>query len=311
MENKKYDFVIIDGDSFIHRAYHGYKSNKFATEKNYAIKGFLEMISRVLNDYDYKYLAIVFDYQGECFRHELSSVYKANRKEKEPLFLEQIKDIHKAVKASGLPSFCVKGVEGDDTIGVLTRKAQSLNWTTAIFSGDKDLSQLLDENTTIIDTNKRTQKIINLNDIEKYFGVKNPEQIIDLLAIKGDVADNIIGLKDCGDKTASFLLNNYKNLEEIMNEDKEILASKIKSIVRSKDKVNSIIYQLEHEKEKLLLSKELTKIRDNADNLNLSMKDIKIKENRVDKALVLSILKKYNLKLEYSFSKEIINLLNK
>ena len=310
MENKKFDFIIVDGDSYIHRAYHGYKKyNRFATEENFAIKGFLEMLSKTLNMYKSSYLAIVFDYQGPSFRNELSPIYKANRPKKEPIFLSQIEDIHNIIKKSGLPSFCIKGFEGDDTIGSLVRKAQLKKWNTAIFTGDKDLAQLLDENTCIIDTNTRTEKIIKLNDLEKYFGVEKPENIIDLLAIKGDKADNILGLNGCGDKTGVFLVKKYGTVENIIAADKDQLKIELKSVLRHKDKIESVLYQLEEDKERLLLDKELTKLKENI-IIDLTLKDIKIKEERLDKNYVIAILKKYNLKKEFAFQKEIINLLN-
>ncbi len=277
-EQKK--IIIIDGDSFIHRAYHGYKThNKYATEINFAIKGFTSMLSKILNERESDFLAIVMDHQGKNFRHELDSQYKANRPEKEASFLKQIYAIHEHVKASGLPYFCVEGVEGDDVIGFLAKKAQRQNWKTEILTGDKDIAQILDHNTSLIDT--RFNKTITLNNIEENFGVEKPYQIIDYLAIQGDKADNIMGLDNCGKKTAQKLILDFDAIENLLKASENDIRDSISKVTRSKVKVESIIDQVKNSPEKLLMSKVLTTLKTDLD-LKLTLKDIKFKQERID-----------------------------
>lgn len=305
MEKEEIDFLIIDGDSFIHRAYHGYKaySKNFANESNFAIKGFTEMLARTINKYESKYLAIVLDHQGISFRKEIYPEYKANRSPKEEKFLKQISSIHDFVKSSGLPYFCIEGVEGDDTIGVLTKKSQSKKWKTVILSGDKDLAQVIDENTKIIDT--KTDKVITINNIKEVFGVKKPKQIIDFLALQGDKADNILGMDNCGQKTALKLIEKYNSINELIESDLNELYDYIKPVVRNKHKAKSIVEQVKNNKEQLLLWRFLTSLKLDIP-METTLKDIKIMENRIDFKTLNNIRSEYNLNLNYSLPNEIL-----
>lgn len=305
----KKKFVIIDGDSFIHRAYHGYKTHnkKFSREDNYAIKGFTSMLSKTLNDIEYDYLAIVLDHQGKNFRHRLSPIYKANRSEKEASFLKQIEIIHKFVKATALPYFCVEDVEGDDVIGCLARKGQSKDWDIDIYTGDKDIAQILDSNTRLIDT--RFNKTITMDNIKEVFGVDHPYQIIDFLALQGDKADNIEGVDGCGKKTANKIIETYDIIENFIDADSDHIWESIRKTVRSNDKTNGIIKQVRENPEKILLSKELTSLKLDLE-LSLTISDIKLKNSRFDFFEVDSIIKEYDLKPDYSLvtkSKELYN----
>lgn len=294
--------IIIDGDSFIHRAYHGYKKNaKYTTEFNFAVKGFTSMLSKALNERTFDYLAIVMDHQGKNFRHELDVNYKANRPEKEANFLNQIYAIHDHIKASGLPYFCVENVEGDDVMGFIAKKAQKQNWEIEILTGDKDIAQILDKNTRLVDT--RFNKTITLDNIFETFGVKEPYQIIDYLALQGDKADNIKGLDDCGAKTAQKLINDFDTIENILNATPDQIRDSIKKVTRQKIKVDNVISQIKNEPEKLLLSKKMTTLKTDL-LLDLTMKDIKFKMERIDIVRLKELNFKYSLHPEYSMYKD-------
>lgn len=305
----KKKIVIIDGDSFIHRAYHGYKTHnkKFSNENNYAVKGFTSMLSKTLNATTFDYLAIVLDHQGKSFRHELSPTYKANRAEKEDSFLHQIKIIHDFVKASGLPYFCKEGVEGDDVIGYLAKKAQEKGWLVDIYTGDKDIAQVLDVGTKLIDT--RFNKEISLENIKDVFGVNKPYQIIDFLALQGDKADNIEGLAGCGVKTANKIIEEYDIIENFLEATDQDIIEKISKTVRSKEKTKGIITQIRENPSKLMLAKELTTLRTNFD-LNLTLADLKIHQSRFDFIKTKEIVKNYQLTPAYSFDKKSLEWYN-
>lgn len=305
----KKKMVIVDGDSFIHRAYHGYKTHnkKFSNENNYAVKGFTSMLSKTINSIEFDFLAIVLDHQGKNFRHRLSTDYKANRPEKEESFLKQIMVIHEYVKATGLPYFCVEGVEGDDVIGFLTKKAQLKDWDVDIYTGDKDIAQVLDENTKLIDT--RFNKIISMENIEETFGVKKPYQIIDFLALQGDKADNIEGVEGCGKKTANKIVECYDTIENFIEASQEDITNKIQKTVRSKEKTKDIIKQIKETPEKVLLAKKLTTLKTDLD-ITLSLADIQIRNSRFDYEKTHRILTDYQLKKEYSMLTKSLELYN-
>lgn len=298
MEQKN-DFLIIDGDSFIHRAYHGYKKHnqKYSNDTNYAIKGFSSMITRALKDNQFYFLAIVLDHQGKNFRHRLSDKYKANRPEKEESFKNQIIDIHSYIKDLGLPYFCVKDVEGDDVIATLARKAQLKKWKTKILTGDKDIAQVIDENTILHDT--RFDKIISINNLEEIFGVKNPNQIIDFLAMQGDKADNIDGISGCGKGTAQKMLSKYGSLDKMMNLSYNDLISDVEKMARNKKKAEEIVYQIINNKENIILAQKLVKLQDDLE-MPLSQKDIKFKADRINKESIHYLLEKYQLSKTHS-----------
>lgn len=305
MEKK---FIIIDGDSFIHRAYHGYKThNKYSDETNYAVKGFTSMVSKILNDVEFDYLAIVLDHQSDSFRKDLDPKYKANRPPKEESFLIQIEAIHNYIKSSGLPYFCHKGVEGDDVIGFLAKKAQSQKWLIDIYTGDKDIAQILDERTRLIDT--RFNKTISLLNIEDVFGVKKPEQIIDYLALQGDKADNIEGIAGCGEKTALRIIEKYDIIENFINDDEINIFENIKSAVRNKTKTQNIINQVKENPEKILLAKKLTTIKTDLDII-LTRGDIKPKYANFNAVNLKNIMSKYKLHKDYSLYNETKDWLN-
>lgn len=296
-ENKK--IIIIDGDSFIHRAYHGYKKD----ENKDAIMGFLSMITKIINNNKFDYIAIVLDDQNENFRHRLSPKYKANRPPKPIALQQQIYDIHSFIKNSGLPYFSVVDVEGDDVIGFLAKKAQNKNWSVDIFSGDKDLAQVIDEKTKIIDT--RFKKEIELKNIFDNFGVVHPYQIVDLLALQGDKADNIEGINKCGKTTAIKIIKEFGTIENLLNTDHQELIEKMKPLIRNKESLKIILDQIMNEKEKILLSKNLISLKTDLD-LDLKIKDIKIKTERIKKEVLIQICQKYGLNIKYSLPRIII-----
>ncbi len=306
INNKKIDFLIIDGDSFIHRAYHGNKThNKFMNEKNAAFKGFIKMLKGSIEAYQSPYLAVVLDHQGDTFRKEIYKEYKGNRPPKEADFIKQVNDIHAFVKSSGMPYFCVEGVEGDDVIGVLAKKAESNGMETTILTGDKDIAQIVSDKTRLVDTKSRRE--INLGNLEEIFGVTKPLQIVDLLSLKGDVADNILGMRDCGEKSALGLIKKYGSISNLLKQDLKDVYDFIRPITRSEDRANSIINQIENEKDKLLLWKYLTTLNLDID-IPLTRKDIKFSKERMNPETFNDLRKKYNFKTEYSIPKPLFDL---
>jgi len=218
--NNKYPLILIDGSSYLYRAYHALPPlTNSKGQPTGAIIGVLNMIRRLIKDYSPSQIAVIFDAKGKNFRHELYPEYKAHRPPMPDELISQIKYLHDIIHAMGLPLLSIKGVEADDVIGTLAKQATEHKINTIISTCDKDLAQLVNEHVTLINTMSKTTL-----DIE---GVKNkfcvtPHQIIDYLTLIGDTSDNIPGVAKVGPKTAVKWLDQYKSLDNIIKHADEI-----------------------------------------------------------------------------------------
>ena len=209
----KPDLILVDGSSYLFRAYHALPPLANSRgEPTGAIVGVVNMLRKLFNDYQPKYMAVVFDAPGKTFRNDLYADYKANRPPAPEELVAQINMLHDIVEAMGLPLLMVEGVEADDVIGTLTRQAAQQGMTTLVSTGDKDMAQLVDGHVSLIDT--MSNRYMDEAGVEEKFGVK-PEQIIDYLALVGDASDNIPGVPKCGPKTAAKWLAQYGTLDEL------------------------------------------------------------------------------------------------
>src|SRR5579862_2006713 len=145
--------ILIDGSSYLYRAFHAMpaltNSKGFPTG---AIYGVINMLRRLLTEYDPDHIAVVFDAKGKTFRDELYPAYKANRKEMPTELVQQIEPIHAIIQALGLHLIVQEGVEADDVIGTLAKAASNDQRPTLISTGDKDLTQLVDTHITLVNT---------------------------------------------------------------------------------------------------------------------------------------------------------------
>jgi DNA polymerase-1 len=211
--------ILIDGSSYLYRAFHAMPS--LTNSKGFptgAVYGIVNMLRKLLSEYDPEKIAVVFDAKGKTFRDDLYEKYKANRKAMPDELIQQIEPIHKIIKAMGLPILMVEGVEADDVIGTLAKQAAKKNQATLISTGDKDLAQLVDNYITLVNT--MTGTILNPESVKEKFGIP-PERIVDYLALVGDTVDNIPGVPQVGPKTAVKWLNEYGTLDNLIaNADK-------------------------------------------------------------------------------------------
>ncbi|MES9899362.1 MAG: DNA polymerase I [Sedimenticola sp.] len=238
-------FILVDGSSYLFRAYHALPplTNSHG-EATGAIVGVVNMLRKLIDEYQPERMAVVFDAPGGSFRNQMYDQYKANRPPMPDDLREQIEPLHRIVEAMGLPLLMVPGVEADDVIGTLAAQASSLEMKTLISTGDKDLAQLVDERVTLINT--MNNSLMDREGVVAKFGV-TPEQIIDYLALVGDSSDNIPGIPKCGPKTAAKWLGAYGNADQLVTHAEEI-----------KGKVGEY---LRENLEQLALSRELTTIR--------------------------------------------------
>ena len=211
---------LVDGSSYLYRAFHALPNlTNSAGEPTGALLGVANMLRRLVREADGAPVAVVFDAKGPTFRHELYAEYKANRPPMPAELRKQIEPIHELVRLLGLPLVQVEGVEADDVIGTLSAQAGEQGIDCVISTGDKDLAQLVDDHTTLVNT--MTETTMDRDGVIEKFGV-TPEQIIDFLALTGDKSDNIPGVEKCGPKTAAKWLENYGSLDEIMAHADEI-----------------------------------------------------------------------------------------
>ena len=213
------DLILIDGTSYIYRAFHALPPLTTSSGKpTGATRGFASMLRKLIEKYPGVPMVMVFDAKGPNFRNDYYKDYKANRPPMPNELRVQIEDIKKLSK---LFNFTVKeegGVEADDVIATLTKQFK-LDKKILISSPDKDLTQLVEDN--VIQHNSMSNEFFNNEYVKEKFGV-GPSQVAQLLALVGDKADNIPGITKVGNKTASKWLNNYGNLENIINKSEEI-----------------------------------------------------------------------------------------
>ena len=207
--------VLVDGSSYLYRAFHALPPlTNSRGEATGAVKGVISMLRRLCKDYPNSPIVVVFDAKGKTFRDEIFEAYKAQRPPMPDELREQVEPIHDIVRAMGLPLLCVPGVEADDVIGTLARQASAEARPVVISTGDKDMAQLVDQHTTLVNT--MTDSVLDIDGVKAKFGIA-PELIIDFLALMGDKVDNIPGVPGVGEKTALALLQGLGSLEEIYN----------------------------------------------------------------------------------------------
>ena len=206
--------ILIDGSSYLYRAFHAMPSLTNSKGKpTGAVYGLINMLRKLLSTYEPSEIVVVFDAKGKTFREDLYEKYKANRPPMPPELVQQIEPIHAIIKAMGIPILMIEGVEADDVIGTLAKQAAKNKLDTLISTGDKDLAQLVDQHITLVNT--MTDTFLNPESVKEKFGIP-PERIIDYLALVGDTSDNIPGVPQVGPKTAVKWLTEYNSLDNII-----------------------------------------------------------------------------------------------
>ena len=253
---KKTDhFYLIDGSGYIFRAYYALPplSRKSDGLPTGAVSGFCSMLFKFLEDsrsddsiHKPTHFAVIFDSARKNFRNDIYSEYKANRAEAPDDLAPQFEYIRKSVKAFNLPSIELINYEADDLIATYAKKITDSGAKVTVISSDKDFMQLVSKNVRLYDPMK--SKVIGEKEVLEKFGVK-PDQVIDVQSLAGDSSDNVPGVPGIGIKTASELINKYKNLDTLLKKAHEITQNKRReSLLANKDKA--------------LLSKKLVTLKD-------------------------------------------------
>ena len=305
MNNNQKHIYLVDGSTYIFRAYHALppltrKSDGFPVG---AISGFCNMLDKLIRDEKEKnnltHLLIIFDAPGKTFRNSIYPEYKANRSSPPDDLIPQFPIIREATKAFNVPHVEMVGYEADDLIASYTKAAVSKGMKVTIVSSDKDLMQLVDDNASMLDTMKN--RTIKENEVIEKFGVK-PNKVIDVQSLAGDSVDNVPGVPGIGIKTAALLINEYDNLDNLIQN-----ASNIKQTKRRE----SIIEFSEQAR----VSRELVTLKDDI-TLPIPIEDIQIQS--IEPKKLISFLKgmefktltekkarEFNLSLETIDSQEI------
>ena len=230
MSLKKSDHLyLVDGSGYIFRAFHALppltrKSDKLPVG---AVAGFCNMLVRLMDDMAAEesptHLAVIFDASGKTFRNDIYPDYKANRDAPPEDLIPQFPLVREAVKAFGIPSIELQGYEADDLIAAYTHAATQSGARVSIVSSDKDLMQLVTDRVNMIDTMK--DRNIGPAEVLEKFEV-GPERVIDVQSLAGDSVDNVPGVPGIGIKTAALLINEYGDLETLLERAVEIKQNK-------------------------------------------------------------------------------------
>jgi DNA polymerase-1 len=211
---------LVDGSSYLYRAFHALPpfSNSRGQPTN-AVFGVVNMLQKFLRDTRPTHIAVVFDAPGRTFRDDLFEAYKAHRPPMPDDLRSQVAPVLQAVEGLGLPLLRIEGVEADDVIGTLARRAEKAGMRVVISTGDKDMAQLVNERITLVNT--MTGTALDTEGVRTKFEV-DPDQIVDYLALIGDSSDNIPGVPKVGPKTAVKWLAKFRSVDAIVAHADEI-----------------------------------------------------------------------------------------
>ncbi|WP_281244236.1 DNA polymerase I [Anaerobacillus arseniciselenatis] len=246
MKNK---LVMIDGNSIAYRAFFALPllNNDKGVYTN-AVYGFTTMLLKVIEEERPTHLLVAFDAGKTTFRHNTYQEYKGGRQKTPPELSEQFPLIRDLLDAFQIKRYEKENYEADDIIGTLAKQAAKDDWEVKVYSGDKDLLQLVSPNVTVALTRKGITNVDTYNEtvVNEKYGL-TPEQIIDMKGLMGDPSDNIPGVPGVGEKTAIKLLKQFGTVEKVLNSIDEVSGKKLKE-------------KLTENKEQALMSKDLATI---------------------------------------------------
>lgn len=241
-------FLIVDGNSLTHRAFHALPLLSYNDMYTNAVQGFFSMLFKVFEEEKPAYCAVCFDEHGPTFRHTVYEDYKAGRKPTPEELRPQFAVIREILSAMGLGVLSLSGYEADDLLGTLSLNANKEGVHALLLTGDRDALQLVDEQTRVLFTKRgiTETQLFTPQAVRDIYEI-TPEQVTDWKGLSGDASDNIPGIPGVGDKTAVKLLREYHTLEGVL-ENADKIPGKLGEKVRDN-------------KELAVFSKELATIR--------------------------------------------------
>ena len=216
-------YLIVDGNSLMHRAYHALPLMDANGVYTNAVYGFLSMLLKVIKEENVQYLSVCFDEHGPTFRHLIYDQYKAGRAETPPELRQQFETIRNLLNEMNVHQVSIQGWEADDLLGTLSLKGEEKGVAPLLLTGDRDALQLVGGSTDVLFTRKGISDTIRFNASRVYeeYGF-TPEQVTDWKGLAGDASDHIPGIPGVGDKTAVRLLKEYGTLENTLEHAGEI-----------------------------------------------------------------------------------------
>ncbi|MFB3897559.1 MAG: DNA polymerase I, partial [bacterium] len=269
----KKKIFLIDGSSYLYRAFYAIASlsNSKGLPTN-AIYGFTTMLLKLMKVEHPEYLGICFDLPAPTFRHQEFVEYKAQRKPTPEDLIVQIPWIKKVVQTMGIQTIEVAGYEADDIMGTLAKRGEQGQFQVILVTGDKDMLQLVNPNISVLRMHRGEEYLYDeTKTIEKY-GVP-PAKFPDLVGLMGDSSDNIPGVPGIGEKTASRLIQEYGDLDTVLNHIEAIKGEKLQM-------------QLRTYRDQAILSRRLATIQTSMD-LSLTLDDLKIQPPKTDSLIAL------------------------
>lgn len=285
---------LLDAYALIYRAYYAFINNPRINSTGMntsAIFGFVNTLEDILKNEKPTHIGVSFDTGTKTFRHEIFSEYKGTRPPTPEDIRIAIPWIKKLLTAYKIPILILDKYEADDVIGTLAKKFANEKLSVYMMTPDKDYKQLLDDNIFIYKPGRSGNKveIIDKKILQEEYNIEKPIQIIDILALWGDSADNVPGVPGIGEKTASKLIAEYKSIENIYSNIEQIKGKIKDSLLEYRDQV--------------FLSKKLVTIDINVD-IPCNFEDLQIQEPDSDTLIELfTVLEFNNLKARYSFNK--------
>ena len=224
---------LIDGMAQIYRAHFAMIKNPLITKdgrQTSAIFGFMNSLFKLLRDENPDYIAVVLDCKEPTFRHKLYTEYKATREKMPEELVEQLEPLYEVISHTNIPMLKKPGFEADDIIGTLVKKAEQAGLITYMVTGDKDMMQLVSDSTFMYAPGNRFKPTTIYDEIKvkEKWGV-GPDGIIDMLALVGDTSDNVPGVDGVGPKTAKKLLDQYKDIETILEHADEAKNKRVRA----------------------------------------------------------------------------------
>jgi DNA polymerase-1 len=221
--------LIIDGHSYAYRAFHAIRElHSPSGQPTNAIYGFIKMLAKLRATVVPTHWIVVWDGGLSAERMAALPEYKAQRPEMPENMRPQLDEIVSYLEAAGIASFCREGIEADDVIACLARRAEKLSWMTVIASADKDFMQLVSARVGLLNPHDKTEAIWTDEQVRNKTGV-GPSQIVDWLSLTGDNVDNIPGVPGVGPKTAADLLNQFGSVDELFGRVGEVKSERLRA----------------------------------------------------------------------------------
>lgn len=219
--------LLIDANHLLSRTFHvpSFQNLKATVDGQTVLTGatygFLNSLKSIVDSHSKDILIVVWDGGGKGFRSEIYPQYKANRTPRTEEFIFQLELTRKCLQLMGVRQAQIRGVEADDVIGTLTRRARSKGYKVLIVSGDKDFNQLVSNNVNVLNPraeDDNSDRLMTPDKVKEKYGIL-PNQFIDWLALNGDSTDNIEGIDGIGKKTSTELIVCNGGIESIVNTD--------------------------------------------------------------------------------------------